>query len=349
MNILVTGGGGFLGGAIVRKLLERGDTVRSFSRGAYPDLEEQGVECARGDLADADALSRAAQGCDAVFHVAARAGLWGSYRDYYGPNVRGTENVLSACRKHGIRRLVYTSSPSVVFAGRDQVGVDEEEPYPDRFLANYPRTKAEAEQRVLAANSDQLLTVALRPHLIWGPGDPHLVPRVIDRARAGKLRLVGNRQNLVDSTYIENAALAHLLAADRLDSTSPVAGRSYFISQGEPIPMAELLSGILAAADLPPVTRQVPVLLAYAAGMILEGIYSLIGRKEEPPMTRFLARQLSTAHWFDLTAAREDLGYSPSVTLTEGFVRLGHWLRERARSGASAATTATDAPRFERA
>src|SRR5947199_598803 len=201
MKALVTGGGGFLGSAIVRRLRARGDEVRSFSRGDYPELRNLGVETIQGDLADPEAVTSAAQGCDIVFHVAAKAGIWGPYQEYYRANVLGTQNVIAACRRWHINRLVYTSSPSVVFNGQDMEGVDESTPYPQHFEASYPETKAQAEKLVLEANSDDLATVALRPHLIWGPGDQHLVPRIIARAKIGALRRIGRRPLLVDSIY----------------------------------------------------------------------------------------------------------------------------------------------------
>ncbi len=322
MKALVTGGGGFLGSAIVRGLLLRGAFVRSFSRHNHPHLAALGVEQRQGDLASPAEALAAAQGCDTVFHVAAKAGIWGAYEDYFRANVIGTANIIAACQRHGIPRLIHTSSPSVVFDGHDMEGVNESQPYPAHYEAHYPKTKALAERSVLTANSDKMATVALRPHLIWGPGDNHLVPRIIAKARTGQLRRVGRRANRVDSLYIDNAAAAHLLAADRLAPGSSVAGKVYFISQGEPLPLWDLINRILAAADLPPVDRTIPTSLAFAAGAILElwhGVFRLAG---EPRMTRFLARELSTAHWFDLTAARRDLGYAPSVSLEEGLRRL---------------------------
>lgn len=324
---LVTGGGGFLGGAIVRRLVERGWGVRSFSRGRYPDLERLGVDCRRGDLADARAVSQAVAGADVVFHVAAKAGVWGPYREYYEANVVGTRNVLEACRAHGVRKLVHTSSPSVVHSGDDIEGGDESLPYPDHFEAPYPETKAMAEQEVLASSDRDLATVALRPHLIWGPGDTQLVPRIVERGRSGALKLVDGGRKLVDSVYVDNAVDAHLLAAERLTPGAPCAGRAYFISNGEPVPVGELINRILAAAAVPPVTSSVPMGAAVAVGVVLETVHRLLGRRGEPRMTRFLARQLATAHWFDLTAARRDLGYEPRVSLDEGFERLRAWLR----------------------
>lgn len=322
MIALVTGGGGFLGGAIVRRLRERGDAVRSFSRGRYPALDALGVPQVAGDIADAEAVAAAVKGCDVVFHVAARAGVAGRLADYHRANVVGTKNVLAACRRHGVRRLVYTSSPSVVFDGRDMEGVDESVPYPASYHAHYPRTKAAAEKEVLATNGPDLATVSLRPHLIWGPGDNHLVPRILERGRSGRLRRIGRENKLIDSIYIDNAADAHVLAADRLQPGSPIAGKAYFLSNGEPLPTWDLVNRILACGGVPPVTRSVPVGLAVAAGAILEAVYGLFRPDAEPPMTRFLARELSTAHWFDISAARRDLGYSPAVSIAEGLRRL---------------------------
>lgn len=335
MRALVTGGGGFLGKSIVTRLCQSGASVRSLARGDYPELAALGAEVVRGDVADADTVRRAAEGCDVVFHVAAKAGVWGRYDDYYRANVVGTENVLAACRTLQIPKLVYTSSPSVVFAGHDEAGTNESTPYPNRYLAYYPQTKAMAEQAVLKANGHQhsngsiLSTVALRPHLIWGPGDNHLVPRLVERARQGKLRRVGSGSNLVDTVYVDNATDAHLLAAQKLSPGSPAAGRAYFITNGEPVPLWDLINRMLACAGLPPVTRSISARAAYFAGATLEAAYRLTGRTDEPAMTRFVARQLSTAHWFDITAARRDLGYQPQVNIEEGLKRLEVWLNRR--------------------
>jgi nucleoside-diphosphate-sugar epimerase len=322
MRALVTGGGGFLGLAIVRRLLSRGDVVRSLSRTRHPQLDALNVEQMHGDVADAGAVAAAAAGCDIVFHVAAKAGIWGPYREYYQMNVVGTENVLAACRRHGIRRLVYTSSPSVVFSGHDQEAMGEAPEYPASYLAHYPATKALAERAVIAANGADLATVALRPHLIWGPGDNHLIPRLIERARQGRLRRVGSGRNRVDTIFIDNAADAHVLAADRLAPGSPLAGRTYFLSNGEPVNLWDFINRILDAAGLPPVTRSMPASVAYAAGVMFEVLYRALGRESEPPMTRFLARQLSTSHWFDISPARRDFGYCPGITIDEGLGRL---------------------------
>lgn len=322
MKALVTGGGGFLGGAIVRLLRARGDEVRSFARGHYPALEESGVEVHRGDIGDTTAVARAVEGMDVVFHVAGLTGVWGPYEEYHRVNVTGTENVLAACRGHGVRRLVFTSTPSVVHAGRDIEGGDESLPYAAAFSTHYPRTKAVAERLVLAADDQLLSTVALRPHLVWGPGDNHLVPRIVARGRARRLRLIGNRPNVVDTVYVDNAADAHLAAADRLAPGAPCAGKPYFITNGEPLPLAEIINGILGAAGLPPVTRRIPVPMALALGGLAELLYGVLRIRSEPPITRFVARQLSTSHWFDISAARRDLGYEPRVSIEEGLSRL---------------------------
>lgn len=329
MKALVTGGGGFLGSAIARRLLARGDAVRCLARGAYPELAAEGVELHRGDLADLACVRQAVEGCDAVFHVAAKAGVWGPYAEYHAANVLGTENVVTACRAAGVGKLVYTSTPSVTFAGKDEEGVDESIPYAERFLCHYPSTKARAEVHVLAANGPDLATVALRPHLIWGPGDNHLVPRILARAKAGRLKLVGPGDKRVDSTYIDNAADAHLLACDALAPGAPCAGRAYFISNGEPMALGALVNRILEAAGLPPVTRSVPAGVAYAAGAVMELVYGALRRKDEPLMTRFVARQLSTAHWFNISAAKRDFGYEPSVSIETGMQRLATWLAEQ--------------------
>ena len=320
--ILVTGGGGFLGGAVARELLARGESVRSMQRSDAPKLRVLGVDVVQADLADAESVLAASKGCDAIIHVAAKAGVWGHYADYHRANVVGTRNTIDACRQHGIQRLVFTSTPSVIHAGGDVEGVDESAPIATHFETAYPATKAEAERLVLAANGPDLATVALRPHLIWGPGDPQLVARILGRARAGRLRLVGGGTKLIDSTYIDNAAYAHLLALDRLKPGAPCAGKAYFITQGEPLPQRELINGILKAGGLPPCQKSISPKAAFALGAVMEIVWRLLGRTDEPVMTRFLARQLATAHWYDIAAARRDLDYAPLITVAEGLARL---------------------------
>ena len=326
MKALVTGGGGFLGKAIVHLLRTRGIDVRSFSRSPHPALNALGAKHVCGTLSDAAAIAGAVEGCDIVYHVAAKAGVWGPYEEFYETNVVGTRNVINACREKGVERLVYTSSPSVVFDGSDMAGVDESVPYPEHFESYYPQTKAEAESLILTANDETLATVSLRPHLIWGPEDNHLVPRIIKRGRQGALRKIGSRECLVDTIYVDNAAEAHLMAADKLQIGSPVAGKAYFLSQDEPLPLWDIVNRILAAAKISPVTRTISPALAYGIGWTLEKIYGALGLKSEPRMTRFLAKELSTAHWFDISAARRDFGYKPTISIDEGMERLEKWL-----------------------
>ncbi len=322
MKALITGGGGFLGGAIVRMLHVRGDEVIALGRGIYADLERMGVRCIRADIRNAGAVSQAVRGMDVVFHAAALAAVWGRADEFDSINVGGTRNVVSACFDAGVSRLVYTSTPSVVF-GKDHLsGVDESQPYPKRFLSDYARTKAAAEQLVLAANGPALSTVAIRPHLIFGPGDPHLIPRVIERARSGRLRRVGDGQNRVDLTYIDNAAEAHVLAVDALRPGAACAGRAYFISQGEPVILWDWLNALLARIDVPPINRTISFRAAYAAGAAMEFLYSATRRTDEPPMTRFVALQLAKDHFFDISAARRDLAFSPRISTEEAVNRL---------------------------
>jgi nucleoside-diphosphate-sugar epimerase len=287
----------------------------------------------RGDIRDNDAVRAACSGIDCVFHAAALPGIGMDGDRYRTVNQVGTELLLANCRRQGVRRIVYTSSPSVVFAGRDQCRIDESAPYDFEWMrasrAYYSEHKACAEQAVLAANGSEMTTCALRPHLIWGPGDTHLVPRLIARARSGRLRRVGDGTNLVDVTYVENAADAHLLAADALASEAALAaGKAYFISQGEPVNCWQWIDEILALAGLPPVRKSISLKTATRIGALCEAAYRLLWTKREPPMTRFLAAQLAKSHWFDISAARRDLGYSPRVSIAEGMQRLGKWLRE---------------------
>ena len=325
MKALVTGGGGFLGGAIVNLLLFKGVSVRSFSRGDYPRLTKLGVECFRGDLNDKEAAAAACEGRDTVFHTAAKVGMWGGYADFHETNVSGTANLLAAAKAAGVSRFIFTSSPSVIFAGGDVEGWDETAPYPARFDSYYAETKAKAEQLVLVANSPQFPTVALRPHLVWGPGHDHLISGIVAKGRAGKIRRIGDFNKLIDTTYIDDAAAAHWLAAEKLSPGASCAGEAYFISQGDPRPNWDIINMILAAAGTGPVKRTIPYGPAFAAAAALEAAWRLARIETEPPLTRFVLQQLTTAHWFDISAARRDLAYAPGVTIEQGMKRLHEW------------------------
>ncbi|MEV4835951.1 NAD-dependent epimerase/dehydratase family protein [Nonomuraea sp. NPDC049486] len=320
MNVLVTGGGGFLGRAVCRRLVARGDTVRALHRRPRLELDALGVTQYLADIRDPAAVRAAVDGCEAVVHCAAKAGAHGASRDFAEVNVHGTRNVVDACAAAGAR-LVHVSSPSVVHNGRDLDGVDESVPYATRFTAPYPRTKAAAERLVLAGPAP---SVALRPHLIWGPGDPHFLPRFV--ANRHRLWLLGRADKTIDTVYVDNAADACVLALDRLRPGSPLCGRAYFITQGEPCGFGVWVNALLAAAGQPPVRRRLPAGPAMAAAGMLERLAAQGGW--EPPLTRFLVEQASTAHWFDISAARRDLGYRPRVSMAEGLARLTAHLSE---------------------
>ena len=323
-NILVTGGGGFLGKAIILQLLEKEHKITSFSRNQYPALVELGIQQISGDLTDPEAVKRAVSGRDVVFHTAAKAGVWGPYDEYHATNVTGTQNVISACRSNRAEMLIHTSSPSVIFAGGDMEGVDESAPYPKQYHSPYSKTKAAAEQLVRAATDDTLKTIMLRPHLIWGPEDPHLAPRLIQRAKS--LKRVGSGTNRVDTTYIDNAARAHVLAMAALDRNPALSGRVYFVSDDDPIELWTMIDRILAAGGKPQVTGCVSPKVAYLLGVVLERTFRTLHISKEPKMTRFLAEELATSHWFDITAAKRDLGYSADISIDEGMKRLADWL-----------------------
>jgi len=336
---LVTGAGGFLGRYVVEQLVARDINVRTFCRGRYVELESLGVESVRGDLRDAAAVLSACEGIDTAFHVGGVAGIWGPWRLYDEVNRQGTENLLAGCLAHHVQRMVYTSSPSVTFDGSTQEGIDESAPYATKWLAHYPRSKAAAEQAVLQANGEKgLATTALRPHLIWGPRDRHLAPRIFDRARRGMLRRVGDGTNLIDNIFVENAAAAHLAAANALRSpTAAPAGKAYFLSQSEPVNCWEWIDALLAIADLPPVERSISLRSAMRIGAGCELAWRVLRLRGEPPMTRFLAAQLGASHWFDISAARRDFNYEPKISTEEGMRRLAAAPETKAVRAAGAA------------
>lgn len=327
MRALVTGGGGFMGAALARKLRERGDDVRVFGRGSYPDLEAVGIDCVKGDINDYEGLKAACDDRDVIFHAAAKIGLWGPYEEFHRVNVDGTKNVLRACLELGIAKLVFTGSPSVVFHGGDVDGVDESAPYPETFDSFYSQTKALSEKMVLAANHEKLATVSLRPHFIWGPGDRNLLPRVVAKQKAGKLYKVGDEDKLVDTIYIDDCVEAHILAAVQLSPVSEIAGKAYFLSGGDPRPFWEIVDRMLAAAGQPPVKKRISKALAYRLAAACEGAWRLLGLRSEPPLTKFLVNTMTTAHWFDISAAKRELGWKPKVRIEDGFARVAHWVK----------------------
>lgn len=329
MRALVTGGGGFLGRALVERLLGAGHPVTVLGRQAYPELLALGASGAQADVSDRVAVEAAVRGHDVVFHAAAKAGVWGARRDYERVNVGGTANVIEACRSCHVGRLVYTSSPSVVFDGRDHLDASNDLPYPARYEAAYPETKAAAERLVLAANDTRLATVALRPHLIYGPRDPHLLPRLFARARARRLAVVGDGDNRVSLTFVTNAAAAHVAAAEQLAPGAPQAGRAFFVNDAEPVRLWEWLNRLLQAVGLPRAERRVPLRLARSAGLALEAVWSVLRLRGEPPMTRFVASQLAVSHTYSLEPARRAFGFEPPVSGADGFAQTVAWWRSR--------------------
>lgn len=360
MRALVTGGGGFLGQYLVERLLNDGVDVCSFSRSRHAELDNLKVEQRLGNLASFDDVEHAVQGCDAVFHIAAFPSISMDPRPYYVTNILGTRNIVAACLKRKVRRLVYTSTQCVANTIESQEGVDESTPFAPRFLGWYQMTKAIAEQFVRAANyapwtddydfggvdlsekqfrslhsvfefrnekrdplrEDTLMTVALRPHLIWGPRDRHLVPRLLQRARNGKLSRVGNGDNLLATIYVQNCADAHKLACDALIPNTSVPGSVYYVSQTEPLNCWKWIDDILALVNVPPVKKKISFKTAWTLGTALENIYRLAGWKSEPVMTRFLATQLAKSYWFNTAKARKELGFVPNVSTEEGMKRL---------------------------
>lgn len=322
-KILVTGAGGFLGRYIVQELKKDPDyEIYSFSRSRHKVLDDYGVKQRLGDLSNYEDVKKALVGMDAVIHTASMVGVWGKYSDFYNTNVVGTENIIEAMKNLGIKKLVYTSTPSVAFGREDLCGVDESTPYPDHYLTHYAKTKSLAEKLVIAANSRALSTVALRPHLIFGPGDLNLVPRVIEAQKKGRLKIIGDGENLVDVTYVENAARAHVSALEQLAPNHPIAGKAYFLGQG-PIKLWDFTNRLLELSGLPPVTKKMTVKKAYRIGFIIECVLSFFRiYKIHPPMTRFVALQLGKSHYFSHHNLERDLGFLPQISIEEGLKKL---------------------------
>ena len=317
---LVTGGSGFLGRAIVKLLLAKGVNVNVLCRGDYPDLIDSGCKLFRGEVSDEKAVLEAAKGCTIVFHTAAKAGVCEPYSEYERINYQGTLTLLNVCHQLGIERFVYTSTPSVVIGHNGIRNGDESLPYLDvnEDTAYYPRSKTLAEKAVLTANGPKLATVAIRPHLIWGPGDNHLVPRLVRKTRLGKMKFVGDGKNIVDTTFIDNAANAHILAGEALSQNAKCAGKAYFITNGEPTPIAEITNKLIACAGCGPVSATIPFKTAYYIGAVIEWVFRTFKLKSEQPITRWMACELAQDHWFSIEAAKRDFGYEPKISIEEG-------------------------------
>ncbi len=328
-KVLVTGGGGFVGKAVVKQLIKAGVETCIVSRNYYPDVEKLGAESIVGNICDQNLLDKITQDVVCVIHVAALAGIWGEWSDYYGSNVIGTQNVIESCLKNEVFSLVYTSTPSVVFDRSDILGGNENLPYANSFLCHYARSKVIAEKMILQANCPKMFTCALRPHLIWGPGDPHLLPRLIEKGRKKQLKRVGDGTNIVDISYVDNVAHAHVLAAENLKTTAACAGKAYFVSQGEPVNLWDWINTLFAAMDIPPVKQADYFSSAYRVGSLLELVYQGIRVQKEPPMTRFIAEQLAKSHFFSIENSRNDFGYEPLVTTEEGLVRSINWFKNK--------------------
>ncbi len=321
-RVLVTGGGGFVGTALVRRLIEKDCSVTVASRNRYEHIEQLGASCLVGDISNQDFAAQICRGMDTVFHVAAKAGIWGSWQEFRTINIVGTSNIVESCHRNEVGCLVYTSTPSVVYAGGDIVNGDETLPYAGKFFCHYAKSKVAAERQVLANSGERLRTCAIRPHLIWGPGDPHLLPRLIERGRSGKLKIIGNGANKVDITYVDNVAHAHILAAESLHKSSRFSGQAYFIGQEAPVNLWDWINELYRDLGIEPVVKKVPFRTAYLAGLVLELLHRLPMVRSEPQMTRFLAMQLAHSHCFSHKKAEEEIGYVPIISLEEGKKRL---------------------------
>lgn len=348
--VFITGASGFIGGKIAERLLAAGREVRVLARRPLPELEKLGARIVPGDLDDTAVLARGMDGVGTVFHVAGRVGVWGPDAEFFRVNVEGTRHVIAACRTAGVPRLVYTSSPSVVFNGGDLSGVDESALLCTHAPCAYPTSKAAAERLVAAANDATLATVSLRPHLVWGPGDRNIIPRVLKLARSGRLKIIGPGRNLVDCTHITNVVDAHLLAEHALSqcnllgyTSSPgpegvggncnligykstaardPRGRAYFITNGEPVVLWDWINELLRGLGEPPATKHISLSAAYRVAGVLEFLWRVLPLKGEPPTTRFVVKELATDHWFKIDAARRDLGYAPRVSMAAGTAEL---------------------------
>jgi nucleoside-diphosphate-sugar epimerase len=323
--VLVTGASGYLGNAVAALLIDRGHEVRTLQR---RPSGVRGADDVRGSVTDAARVAEAVTSMDAVVHLAAKVSLAGDPAEFVRVNVGGTRTVLDAAERAGVSRVVHISSPSVGHAGRSLAGVGAERADPAGSRGEYARTKAIAENLALARSSTRMPVVAIRPHIVWGPGDTQLIERLVERARRGVLPLIGDGTALIDTTYIDNAAGGIAAALGRAPEA---AGQALVLTNGEPRTVAELFERICGAAGVPAPRRRVPAWAAGAAGAAVERVWARRPGGDEPPMTRFLAEQLSTAHWFDQRHTRAVLEWSPGVTLDEGFARLARHYGRSAR------------------
>jgi len=324
VRVAVTGGSSLIGAALAELLVQRGDDVVAFQRGRAGGLDPR-IEQHLGDIRDGDAVDAAFAGCDVAVHLAAKVGVVGEREEYAAINIEGTRHVVDAARRNGLRGVVHVSSPSVAHDGRAIVGGGADPPITHHRKAWYPQTKAVAERLALGVSDDRCGVVAIRPHLVWGPGDTQLVGRILERAAAGRLALVGGGRALVDTTYVDNAATALAAAADAIRPLGRCAGKAYVVSNGEPRPIRELVEAFCVAAGVPFAPRDVPLSVARRVGSLIDRVWPRLDLSEEPPLTRFLAEQLGTAHWFDQREVRADLGWAPAVTIDQGLARLSDW------------------------
>lgn len=333
MKALVTGGAGFLGRYVVEQLLKEGHRARCFARGDYPELKNLGVECHQGDILEKEKIKKACQGVDVVFHTAAKVGLFGNAKEFYQTNVIGTQNVIDACHSEGVKKLVFTSSSSVTYSGKNKINADESDLYPKKFLSAYSQTKALAEQKILEENDPKhLLTVALRPHLIFGPRDRYIIPGILEKSRKGYLRIIGDGKNLTDITYVENAARAHLMAATHLAPSSAIGGKAYYITQGKPVNLWNWINELLREMNIPQIKRHISFNIAYLVGAFCEHFYRFFASQSEPPLTRMMVLQLATSHTYSIVNAQRDFGYVPLISTEEGLKRTIAYFKQTQRN-----------------
>jgi nucleoside-diphosphate-sugar epimerase len=321
---LVTGATGFLGTYLCRALVERGEPVIAVGR-KFDRFPVDSPLCTRAvvDLEDEDRLLRACRGVDTIIHSAAMSTPWGRREDFLRTNVEGTGRLVRSARQAGVRRVVHVSSSSVVFDNQDRFGVTEALPLPSSFLSYYTESKALAEEVVRRAEGIE--TVVVRPRAIFGPGDTSLLPRFLRLAREGQLRIIGDGKNVQDLTYVDNVVDALLLAR----GAPAAAGKTYFVTNDEAVPLWDFLKQCLVDLGLRPPRRHVPLKVAYGFASALEALHRLVPRLGEPKLTRYTVALLGRGQTFDITAAKRDLGYRPRVNMGEALARTVASFREQ--------------------